>query len=557
MKLVDTEGLPFSQLVEGDYYYVDKTGLIVDILDSNPRGVFLYTRPRRFGKTTNITMIDAFFNMKYAGNKWFDGLSISEHPEFEMYRNAFPVIYLNLKDVLPGDKNRDYDYFVGRMRKALSDAFLQFGYLIDSDKVNVRDQKILGQIIDMTVPEVLMVDCLKDLCRMLKEHHGTNTVILIDEYDRAVTDTFDSDLQNQIIGFMGELLSPALKNNENLQMAYITGVMQVAKAGIFSGLNNLSSNNVTSSDSDERFGFTEHEVMEILRYYGRPEMLPEVKSWYDGYRFGNAEVYNPFSVMSYIRRGFKPDRYWSNSGSDVPLRWMLERADGTDMNSVAKIISGGSAPCRIHPDMRYQDLRALKGDDLFSLMVMTGYLKATKQDDGGYSVSIPNREIMSVLDDMLTRNVSLNDELSSGFCRALLDANATAMESVLTEVFDGTNYYDLKDEGDYELVILTMMRSMLNRKYDVTAQRQKGNGRVDLILIPNGPGPVPIVMELKISESQNRLEPDSESAITQIHDRRYYHRMNGTVLLVGIAFWGVVPKVRVERIELRCRPRSK
>ena len=546
-KQTSTGGLPFQEMISEDMYYVDKTLLIEDILKTDRRGVFLYTRPRRFGKTTNITMLDAYFNLKYTDNTWFDGLEISEHHEFDSYRNAFPVIYLSMKDLLPVEGNCDYRYFMERVSKTLRDAFIDFRYLMDSEKVDASDKRLLESVINMTASEPILVDSVKDLCRMLKAHHSSNVIVLIDEYDRAITDTFDTDLQTQIIGFMSSFLSSSLKDNRSLQMAYITGVMQVAKAGLFSGLNSLSVNNVSSTESDERFGFTEREIRDMLEYYEHPEKFDEVRDWYDGYRFGNAEVYNPFSVMNYISKKFVPNSYWSNSGSDRPLRWMLERIDAASMDVVTKIIDGGSAESRIRFDIRYNDLRLLRGDDLYSLMVMTGYLKSEHVSDDIYRISIPNKEVMTALDRVISEFVPMNEELYSRFCQAAVDGDAKTMEDVLGFILDGISYFDLRAENPYEIVMVLIMRGIL-RNYDVDTQRRNGNGRTDMILTPRREGATPMVIELKVADSQNSLDSEASGAIRQIHEKRYYHGMTGKVVLIGIAFWGVVPKVVTESL---------
>lgn len=534
-------------MISEDMYYVDKTLLIEDILKTDCRGVFLYTRPRRFGKTTNITMLDAFFNLKYTDNRWFDNLEISEHHEFDSYRNALPVIYLSMKDLLPVEGNCDYGYFMERISKTLRDTFIDFRYLLDSEKVDTRDKRLLESVINMTASEPILVDSLKDLCRMLKAHHGNNVVVLIDEYDRAITDAFDTDLQTQIIGFMSSFLSSALKDNKSLQMAYVTGVMQVAKAGIFSGLNNLNVNNVSSTESDERFGFTEREIRDMLKYYGYPEKFDEVRDWYDGYRFGNAEVYNPFSVMNYISKKFVPNSYWSNSGSDRPLRWMLEGIDASSMDVVTKLINGEKVQSFIHFDMRYSDLRLLRGDDLYSLMVMTGYLKSEHVSDDIYRISIPNKDVMTALDRVISEFVPMSEELYSRFCQAAVDGDAKTMEDVLGFILNGISYFDLRAENSYEIVMVLIMRGIL-RNYDVDTQRRNGNGRTDMILTPRREGATPMVIELKVADSQNSLDSEARGAIRQIHEKRYYHGMTGKVVLIGIAFWGVVPKVVTESL---------
>lgn len=274
-------------------YYVDKTLLIDDILRSGDRNIYLFTRPRRFGKTTNLSMLDAFFNLRYKGNTWFDGLAISDHHEYDGYRNAFPVVNLDLKDtVSPGGRS-----FMDRMRSVIANAYLEHGYLLDSG-LNDRDAGRFRKVLDGDVGDAYVQDCIPDLCRLLESYHGQKVILLIDEYDRAVADSFGDDSHRRIMDTLGPILSSALKGNHHLQMAYVTGIMQIAEESMFSNLNNLFVDNVLSTISDERFGFTGSEVRELLDYYGRSDEFDIVREWYDGYRFGDAEVYNPYSIMN-------------------------------------------------------------------------------------------------------------------------------------------------------------------------------------------------------------------------------------------------------------------
>ena len=290
---IDTGGLSFMEIRKENVYFVDKSMLIADLLSMNGRGVYLFTRPRRFGKTTNLTMLDAFFNIEYKGNTWFDGLEISNHPEFDRYRNAFPVINLNLKET----KVDSYSEYVMCIRSILSTLFDGFSYVL-SGKITEAEKARFKSTVDMTTDEALLRDCIPLLCRLLERYHGVKPIILIDEYDRAVSDTFGKESHRPMMNLLGKIMGAALKNNDSLQMAYVTGIMQITKESIFSDLNNIKINNIFSTESDERFGFTEAEVKKILTDYDHPEKFEEAKAWYDGYRFGDAEVYNPFSIMS-------------------------------------------------------------------------------------------------------------------------------------------------------------------------------------------------------------------------------------------------------------------
>ena len=545
LKQASTGGLPFKDLREWDKFYVDKSMLIADILETDDRGVYLYTRPRRFGKSTNISMLDAFFNLEYRGNDWFDGLEISDHHEYDCYRNSFPVVQIDLKDVVADG----YDSFIARFRNTMRRTFSSFRYLLDADDLHDDEKDVVRSVLNRTISEDDMCFCVCDLCTMLRRHHGRNVVVLIDEYDRAITDTFGSDLQESIIRFMGSFMSSTLKGNASLQMAYVTGVMQVAKAGMFSGVNNLISDNLFSKRSDERFGFTEGEVRAILEYYEQLEKMDEVREWYDGYRFGDVEVYNPFSLMSYVSSGFEPLGYWSNSGNDRPIRWMMDRTNRESVDVVADIISGIPTASDIHMDLTYSDMRRSRGTDLYSLMVMTGYLKAVPRDDGKFDISLPNKEVRRMVDRVLKDTVAVDDSLFRDFAVAVMDGDAGTMEDLLGTLLEGSSYFDLKDESDYKLAIYLCLHGMIWH-YDVECEKGRGNGRLDIILRPKDDSVKPVILELKVSDRESALESNAERGIRQIHRRRYYNRMRGEVLLYGISFWGVVPKVVSERMVL-------
>ena len=262
MKQIDAGGLSFQDLRDCDKYYVDKTLLIKDILDCNDRGIYLFTRPRRFGKTTNLSMLDAFFNIEYKGNNWFDGLAISDYPEYERYKNAFPVIKLNLKDT----KCNDFNVFISMMESVVSSAYKAHKYLRNSDLLEDFEKDLFVKTQAESISETSILKSIPLLCDFLKRYHGVNPIVLIDEYDRAVSDSFGEESHRKIMDYLGSFLSPILKNNDDVQMAYVTGLMQIGCGSIFSGLNNITANTVFSIGSDERFGFTEAEIKELFAY---------------------------------------------------------------------------------------------------------------------------------------------------------------------------------------------------------------------------------------------------------------------------------------------------
>lgn len=544
MKQVDTGGLSFQEIREDGKYYVDKSLLIKDMLETNDRGVYLYTRPRRFGKTTNITMLDAFFNLEYKGNTWFDELAISECPQYVSYKNRFPVISLNLKDTVA----EEYDEYVGLLRNAIRRAFLPFRYLLDRGDVYEDEKDEIRAVLNRTLDITTLSSSLLDLSDVLSRCHGEKVVILIDEYDRAVMDSFGKDIQKDIVRILSQLLSPTLKSNDNLQMGYVTGIAQIAKADIFSGLNNLSVNNVFSVRSDERFGFTEDEVEGILEYYGHSERIDEVRSWYDGYRFGNAEIYNPFSVMKYVQEGFRPKGYWVGTSSDNPVRWLLRRTDASRAE-FSELLAGSSLNRTLNDSISSDRLSLSDTDDLHTLMVLTGYLKAVPLDGWNYSVSIPNGEVMEALDRIVAEEVRLDSTRFDEFCLAVLDGDVDRMTETLQFILLGSSYMTGKAEFPYEAVLMTIMRGIVSR-YDTRIEREVGNGRVDIVMTPKREGEPPMVFELKVAGSEDALGPEARDAIAQIHERKYYLGMTGRVMLYGISFWGKVPRIMLEVLDL-------
>ena len=543
MKQIDTGGFPFPRLRDEDYYYVDKTLLIKDILDGNPGGVYLFTRPRRFGKTTNLSMLDAFFNLEYKGNTWFDGLEISKHPEYEQYRNAFPVICLNLKET----DVSDYDTFVKRMNSVVYDAFSKHRYLLKSDIIEIDEIQMFDDALMKRVDSAYLRDCIPLLCDLLERYHKSKVVILIDEYDRAVSDAFGTESHKPMMDFLGSFLSPILKNNDSLQMAYVTGVMQIAKESIFSDLNNVKVNNIFSRASDERFGFTESEVEGLFSYYGHPEKFEEAKEWYDGYRFGNVEVYNPFSIMNYVSDGFDPQAYWSNSGGDSVIRWLFERIGGSNFSRIHDLVEGGTIRIDLEPFLRYEEVSA-RETSIFSLMAMAGYLKAVPAGDGSFDVTLPNKEVRDRVAKTLSITSRIDDDSFRNFNRAVLDGDAEAMASIFQDILMEGSYLNLNAENAYGLILMTMLHEV-SKWYEVRTEYESGNGRTDIILKPRREGIVPMIFELKKVRSEAELDAGLDDAIAQIHRRRYYLGMPGKVVLAGMSVFGKIPKARIEVID--------
>lgn len=543
MKQIDTSGLSFIRLREEDMYYVDKSLLIKDIIESNRCGIYLFTRPRRFGKTTNLSMLDAFFNIKYKGNAWFDDLAISQYPEFEGYRNAYPVISLNMKNA----KAPDYEGFLDAMRTVVLDALKKHLYLLDYNGLTPDEHMLFDALFSRSASSEQLRSSIGHLSNILERYHEKKVIILIDEYDRAVSDMFGEESHRPIMEFLGEFMNYSLKNNDSVQMAYVTGIMQIAKDSIFSDLNNIIVDNIFSTISDERFGFTETEVEQILSYYGHPERFDEVKQWYDGYRFGDAEVYNPFSVMSYIMRGFKSSSYWVNSGGDTVMRWMLGRINGSNFSRILGLVEGGSLRTDLTSSLRYASINT-RDVPLYSLMVMSGYLKAVPAENGQYDLSVPNREVAMMIDELMKDMIPIDEDLFLDFNRAVLDCDAAKMTSFLQAILMEGSYLNLNAENSYSLVLMTLMHA-LTKRYEVKTEYETGNDRADIVLKPRYEGTTSMIFELKKVDSEDLLDRGVEDALDQIRDRRYHMGMPGKVALIGMSFFGKIPKVAVEIVD--------
>ena len=286
-------------------------------------------------------------------------------------------------------------------------------------------------------------------------------------------------------------------------------------------------------------------MKELFSYYGHPERFDEAKEWYDGYRFGNAEVYNPFSIMNYVSDGFVPKSYWANSGSDVAIRWLLERTDTTSFSDILSLAEGGTIIADIRPSLTYSNLGP--NSSLYTLMVMSGYLKAVPGGDGTYHVTVPNREILELISDVAKDMRPISSSKFTEFVRSVMDGDAEGIARHLQDILSVGSYYNLSTELHYEAVVMTLLCGVMN-EYDIRSECEEGNGRVDIIMKPKHEGRIPVIIELKKVSSEEELDPQCEEALKQIHDRKYHLNLHGQIVLAGIAFWGKMPKVVTETI---------
>lgn len=382
---------------QADYYYVDKSMLIKEFLDKKPL-VSLFTRPRRFGKTLNMDMLRVFFERSEEDtSQYFKDKAIWQcGEEYRSYQGKYPVVFLTFKDV----KFDSWENTLDKIRDLLQDEFGRHPELANSDKVAEYEKKYYAKMINGEASEVDLSASLEKLSQMLTKHYGKAPVIIIDEYDTPIQEGYSKDFYGEIIGFMRNFFSGAFKDNRNLSYGFLTGILRIAQESIFSGLNNLTVNSVLDDEYDQYFGFTSSEVRDMLSYYGVLDKESELKEWYDGYLFGSTEIYNPWSVISYISKGCIPQAYWVNTGRNEILEDVLKAATDDITEKLYSLLQGEQVIARIDQNVVY---RSLSEDpaNIYSLLLVAGYLKTPAkqlQADGSYlcEVSIPNREIAAV-----------------------------------------------------------------------------------------------------------------------------------------------------------------
>ena len=387
----------FEQIIKDNYYYVDKTGLISELI-RNGGMVNLFTRPRRFGKTLNMSMLEYFFSIE--GDKSiFDGLEILKDPKLcDEYMGKYPVISVSLKGINAAAYEGAFDFAVQIMQRAAE----AFQFLCDSECLSEHDKEAYKKLLDSNMSEAVFCSGLRRLSELLAKHYGTKVILLIDEYDVPLAKAFANGYYDQMVFLIRNLLEQALKTNSSLKLAVLTGCMRISKESIFTGLNNFTTFTIADVDFDEYFGFTDRDVKNILEYYELSEHYDEIKMWYDGYRFGNVEVYCPWDVINYcdelrINNMAQPQNYWSNTSSNEAVKRFIQETDkGTVRKEIEKLIAGETIVKEIHQELTYQDMYA-SIENLWSVLFTTGYLTQTgRKDANTFMLTIPNMEIRNI-----------------------------------------------------------------------------------------------------------------------------------------------------------------
>ena len=526
----------FSTIRENGKYYVDKTALVDEIENYGKGHVLLFTRPRRFGKTMSMTMLDSYFNQNYKGNNWFDGLKISELRPDDPEKNSNIVIFMTMKDLGTGS----FQSMLTLLRRIVARE-CRHAFPWETVKGMSPDlREMYDRIMQYPPVKEDLETSVADLCELIHEFYGKDPIILIDEYDNLMNHSFGKPDHRKIVDFMRSFFSSALKTNPYFKFAVLTGIMKVSKESIFSGLTNLVVSDVLTVDpegsSEEFYGFTPEEVRKLFEDMGAPEKFEEAKEWYDGYRFGDTEIYSPWSVMGYASSGFQPKPYWINTSDNSVIGDMLECSDDIVYQNLGKLCSGEEIETDLDVNVSYGELRD-NAAALYSVMVMTGYL-TTVRSGSRYKVHIPNKEIFDVFGKEILNKLKPGAGYKTEVLfDSLISGDAEKVRSSLTNLMDVLSVRILSSERVYQAYIAGLM-SIYRGRYEVTADYEAGKGYYDIRMKSLGKRPN-VLIEIKRRNKNNAgtsMDKLSENALQQIIDKEYARGLKGPTMAYGVAF---------------------
>ena len=540
-------GVSDYKRASSDYYYIDKTLLIRDILDEKSQ-VMLFTRPRRFGKTLNMDMLRVFFEKTEEDTSvYFKDKEIWKYGErYRAYQGKYPVIFVTFKDV----KYRTWDDSLAKLRMIFSDEAHRHLELRESEKCNNSDKQYFEKLLTKEFGMVELSSAFAVLSRMLHAHYGIAPIIIVDEYDIPIQQGYVNGYYEEAVTFIRNLFSGGFKDNSHLSFGFMTGILRVAQESIFSGLNNIRVNSVLEDSYSEYFGFTTEEVQQMCAYYGVLEKYKEVCEWYDGYLFGEQEIFNPWSVINYFTNKCKPKPYWVFTSSNDIIGELLEHATPEICERLEELLNGKSFVIPITTDVIYPQIKSNPAS-IFSFLLLTGYLKVVESDfppemDGLYGVALPNREIASVYKkEILAKMVShISISTTVGIQEALARMQVDALQTNLQKfLWQSVSYFDTLGENFYHGLVLGLC-AMMDSHYTVTSNREAGEGRYDIQLMPKKSGLPGILIELKSKKDvdEEELRKLSQDALRQIDEKNYDMQMRElgieSIYKYGIAFSG-------------------
>ncbi len=534
----------YKEFIDGDIYYIDKTLLIRDVVELGGK-VTLFTRPRRFGKTLALSMLQTFFEREYdsEGNvvdkrRYFEGKKILDAPEQILsMMGRYPVIRLSLKSA----KQPRFKAAALQLRDEIISEFKRHSYVRNSTKLDEDEIRLFNELSSGKSRDAIekghdfreeidrYATALKTLSVCLKKHHGENVIVLIDEYDVPLENAYYEGFYKEMVGFIRSLFESVLKTNDALQFGVVTGCLRISRESIFTGLNHLQIISIRDNDFAEGFGFTEQETEAMLRDYGIAGRISEVKEWYDGYLFGETEIYNPWSVIKYVYsitisgRKF-PEPYWANTSSNAVIRDLVWQADENMKSQLDTLIGGGTVEKRIHEDITYDDIHE-SDENLWNFLFFTGYMRKVSEraegDDVFLTMRIPNREIRSIY----------RNQISTWFDRQIKDSDKGVLnKAVLEGDTDGIAEYvsgllaksiSVFDSGEsfYHGFFLSLLYGVPG--YAPRSNREEGDGRPDIVLYPDRPRDPAIIFEVKVRKKFSEMEDGLQEAYDQIKDRKY------------------------------------
>ena len=544
----------FEKIMTNDFYYVDKTLFIKELLQ-NWGEVNLFTRPRRFGKTLNMSMLRNFFEVG-SDPALFDGLKIAQEKELcEKYMGKFPVISISLKSV----GGLKYDSAVAALRTVIGNEAGRFRFLRDSAKLDEDDKNSYNQLINVEVkgnskyaiPEDALIDSLKTLAQLLEKHYGQKVILLLDEYDVSLDKAFQNGYYDEMVNLIRSLFDNALKTNDSLYFAVLTGCLRISKESIFTGLNNPKVHTISDVRYDEYFGFTNADVDELLDFYGLSVYKDTIRDWYDGYRFGDTDVYCPWDVINYCDElladpGAEPENYWANTSGNDLIRRLLKKANQSTKNDVEQVINGGTIIKPIRQELTYREVEE-SIDNIWSVLYSTGYLTCRRRAPGKkMELALPNREVRELFIELVKDWFEETTQADSGrirrFCAAFPAGDTDTIQEMLGDyLWDSISVRDTAvrrnmKENFYHGMLLGLLQNQ--DSWLVKSNAETGEGYSDIsIQTPDRTG---IVIELKYAEDGN-LEKACGEALGQIEEKKYAEGLKRRgmkkIIRYGIAFW--------------------
>ncbi len=550
----------FAEIRRHGYYYVDKTQLIEQVLNRRNK-VSLFTRPRRFGKTLNMSMLQHFFEIG-TDPKLFQGLSISKNNELcEKHMGRYPVVSISLKSIHADS----YAKAKAQLIKLVNREARRVQFLLDSDRLTAVDKALFSELLDREMEEDTLVSSLQELTELLEIHFGQQVIVLIDEYDVPLAKANQNGYYDEMALLLRNFFENVLKTNDSLEFAVLTGCLRIAKESIFTGLNNFKVYSITDTDYDETFGFVDDEVKKMLKSLNQQDHYEEVKEWYDGYRFGNTDVYCPWDVVNYCADHLTtpnatPKNYWLNTSGNEVINHFIDSVGEPQKlakTELERLVSGNVVRKRINETITYKELYSTI-DNLWSTLFMTGYLtQRGSEDDGRYRLVIPNREIRNIVTDhilsLFQDEVKKDGQMANAFCQALMEGKEKEVERLLTAYMGKT--ISIRDtfvrksikENFYHGILLGILS--FKTGWEVSSNRESGTGFSD-ILIEIDDSDIGIVIEVKYSDDEDQLEKDCKEALKQIKDRDYSQKLRDAgfhrILKYGIACQIKTCKVLVE-----------